>query len=73
MRRFWEGLLRNSWWVVAIFFVITVFMVTGARRIVQDSSAEQMNPDHNAIVELNKSINAEFNVGRSEIFVLRAD
>ncbi len=73
MRRFWEAMLRKSLWVVLAFALVTVVMVVGAKRIVKDTSAEAMNPDHNAIVELNDSINRDFNVGRNEIFVLHAD
>ena len=73
LKRFWEGLLKNSWAVVAVFALLTVVMVLGARRIVKDTSADAMNPDHNAIVVLNDRINKDFNAGRSEIFVLHAD
>ncbi|MFZ4617777.1 MAG: efflux RND transporter permease subunit [Rectinemataceae bacterium] len=73
MRRFWEAMLKNSGWVVLAFVIVTVVMVAGARRIVKDTSAEAMNPDHNPIVALNDSINKDFNVGRNEIFVLHAD
>jgi predicted RND superfamily exporter protein len=66
-------MLRKSLWVVLAFALVTVVMVVGAKRIVKDTSAEAMNPDHNAIVELNDSINRDFNVGRNEIFVLHAD
>ena len=50
MKRLWERLLKNSWAVVAIFALLTVVMVLGAKRIVKDTSADAMNPDHNAIV-----------------------
>jgi len=73
LKKLWEGLLKNSWWVVAVFVVVTAFMVVGVKRIVQESSAEAMNPERNAIVDLNKKINKDFDAGRTEVFVLYAD
>ncbi len=72
MRSIWVGMLKRSWWVLLVFVIATAFMVMGAKRIIKDTSADAMNPDHNAVVTLNDRINKEFNVGRSEIFVLHA-
>lgn len=73
MRRFWEGLLKHSWGVVAIFVLVTGFMLLGVAKIKQDYSADAMNPDNNATVKLNKQIEKDFSSGRAEIFVLHAD
>jgi len=73
VREFWGGLLRRSWLVVAVFAAATALMLVGAGRIEMDSSADAINPEHNAIVELNDAINKEFNSGRTEVFVLYAD
>ncbi len=73
MKRFWEWLLKRSWAVVAVFVIVTGFMLVGVSRIKQDYSADALNPDNNATVKLNKTIEKDFNSGRSEIFVLYAD
>lgn len=72
MKRFWEGLLKYSWGVVAIFAIVTGFMLAGVSRIQLDTSVDAINPDNNAIVKLNKKIQKDFNSGRSEFFVLHA-
>ncbi|MEI8093814.1 MAG: MMPL family transporter [Spirochaetales bacterium] len=72
MKTFWKGMLDRSWWIIAAFAVLTVFMAVGATHIVQDASADALNPDNNAIVQLNDQISREFNSGRTEVFVLRA-
>jgi hypothetical protein len=48
-------------------------MAWGASKIKLDVSVDAMDPDNNAIVDLNKKINREYNSGRPEIFVLYAD
>ena len=73
MKRFWAGLLKHSWGVVAIFAIMTGFMMLGVSRIHLDTSVDSINPDNNAIVKLNKKIQKDFNAGRSEFFVLHAD
>ena len=73
MKKFWEGLLKYSWGVIGVFVLVTGFMVLGATKIKQDTSAEAMNPDNNAIVELNARIDEDFNAGRMEILVLHAE
>lgn len=73
MKRFWEGLLKHSWGVVAIFVIVTGLMVGGVSRIQLDTSVDGINPDNNAIVKLNKTIQKDFNSGRSEFFVLHAN
>jgi len=73
VKRFWEGLLKHSWGVVAIFVIVTGFMVVGVSRIQLDTSVDTLNPDNDAIVKLNKKIQKDFNSGRSEFFVLHAD
>ncbi len=72
MNRLWKALLDKSWWVIGFFAVVTVVMALGATRIVQDASADALNPDNNPIVALNDQISTEFNSGRAEVFVLRA-
>jgi hydrophobe/amphiphile efflux-3 (HAE3) family protein len=73
VKRFWEGLLKKSWGIVAIFVIVTGFMLVGVSRIRLDTSVDAINPDNNAIVKLNKKIQKDFNAGRSEFFVLHAD
>ena len=73
MKRSWEGLLKYSWGIVAMFVIVTGFMLVGVSRIRLDTSADSANPDNNATVKLNKKIQKDFNSGRSEFFVLHAD
>ncbi len=73
MKRFSELLLKYSWTVIVVFVVVTGFMFVGVTRIKQDYSADATNPDHDATVKLNKTIEKDFNSGRTEIFVLDAD
>ena len=73
MKRFWEGLLKYSWGIVAVFVIVTGFMLVGVSKIKLDTSVDGINPDNNAIVKLNKKIQKDFNSGRSEFFVLHAD